>query len=177
MGEGFTITARGRSRTDRLPPPAGRQMAAATRSRPEGGAMQIPPLCDAEGAAPRPLRLRSLRSQGQAQQGGWQCEGGARSGGEIGGGLRGVLSFGLQTRSARLLKRGTSGSVQRGPANPARPGREQRYRVSQVCRGDPEVPRFKAELSAVRSQRPAIRKPLVAVQNTSLKHPLARRIV
>ena len=32
--------------------------------------------------------------------------------------------------------------MQRGPANPARPGREQRYRVSQVCRGDSEVPRF-----------------------------------
>ena len=61
---------------------------------------------------------------------------------EIGGGLNGVLNFGLQTRRARLPIRGTSGSVQRGPANPARPGREQRYRVSQVCRGDPEVPRF-----------------------------------
>jgi len=56
--------------------------------------------------------------------------------------LGGVLSFGLQTRRARLPMRGTSGSVQRGPANPARPGREQRYRVSQVCRGDPEVPRI-----------------------------------
>jgi len=62
--------------------------------------------------------------------------------GKIGEGLGGVLSFGLQTRRARLPKRGTSGFVQRGPANPARPGREQRYRVSQVCRGDPEVPRF-----------------------------------
>ena len=36
--------------------------------------------------------------------------------------------------------RGTSGSVQRGPANPARPGREQRYRDRLVCRRSPEVP-------------------------------------
>jgi len=36
--------------------------------------------------------------------------------------------------------RGTSGSVQRRPANPARPGREQRYRDHVVCRGVPEVP-------------------------------------
>src|SRR3984885_463160 len=35
--------------------------------------------------------------------------------------------------------RGTSGSVQRRPANPARPGREQRYRDHAVCRG---VPKF-----------------------------------
>jgi len=63
-----------------------------------------------------------------------------------------VLSFDLQTRSARLLKRGTSGSVQRGPANPARPGREQRYRVSQVCRGDPEVPRFERQRSDISDQ-------------------------
>ena len=56
-----------------------------------------------------------------------------------------VLNFFVQ--SLRLLERGTSGSVQRGPANPARPGREQRYRVSQVCRGDPEVPRFRALLT------------------------------
>jgi len=35
---------------------------------------------------------------------------------------------------------GTSGSVQRRPANPARPGREQRYRDHAVCRGVPEVP-------------------------------------
>src|SRR5579862_2192891 len=36
--------------------------------------------------------------------------------------------------------RGTSGSVQRRPANPARTGREQRYRDHAVCRGVPEVP-------------------------------------
>jgi hypothetical protein len=36
--------------------------------------------------------------------------------------------------------RGTSGSVQRRPANPARPGREQRYRDHAVCRRVPEVP-------------------------------------
>src|SRR5579871_1971587 len=40
----------------------------------------------------------------------------------------------------QLRDGGTSGSVQRGPANPARPGREQRYRINQVCRGDSEVP-------------------------------------
>jgi DNA polymerase III subunit gamma/tau len=42
----------------------------------------------------------------------------------------------------RLLKRGASGSVQRGPANPARPGREQRYRERLGCRRSPEVPRI-----------------------------------
>ena len=63
-----------------------------------------------------------------------------------------MLSFGVQTRSARLPIRGTSGSVQRGPANPARPGREQRYRVSQVCRGDPEVPRFEEQISVISDQ-------------------------
>src|SRR5260370_42205597 len=36
--------------------------------------------------------------------------------------------------------RGTSGSVRRSPANPARPGREQRYRDHFVRRGVPEVP-------------------------------------
>src|SRR5438874_6530778 len=41
----------------------------------------------------------------------------------------------------RLPERGTSGSVQRGPANPARPGREQRYRERLGCRSSPEVPR------------------------------------
>src|SRR3979409_1987304 len=44
-------------------------------------------------------------------------------------------------RLVRLPKRGTSGSVQRGPANPARPGREQRYRERLGCRSSPEVPR------------------------------------
>jgi DNA polymerase-3 subunit gamma/tau len=39
--------------------------------------------------------------------------------------------------------RGTSGSVQRRPANPARPGREQRYRDHAVCRG---VPKFLSSL-------------------------------
>src|SRR5208337_1863463 len=71
--------------------------------------------------------------------------------------LRGVLSCGLQTRRARLPMRGTSGSVQRGPANPARPGREQRYRVSQVCRGDPEVPRFEKQISVISDQISATR--------------------
>jgi|SRR5580698_7897119 len=42
---------------------------------------------------------------------------------------------------ALLPERGTSGSVQRGPANPARPGREQRYRDCLGCRRSPEVPR------------------------------------
>jgi hypothetical protein len=42
--------------------------------------------------------------------------------------------------SLPLRSRGTSGFVQRGPANPARPGREQRYRENRVCRGDSEVP-------------------------------------
>ena len=45
-------------------------------------------------------------------------------------------------RYTRLPERGTSGSVQRGPANPARPGREQRYRDSLGCRRSPEVPRI-----------------------------------
>jgi hypothetical protein len=40
----------------------------------------------------------------------------------------------------RLPMRGTSGSVRRSPANPARPGREQRYRDRFVRRGVPEVP-------------------------------------
>src|SRR5438876_10725555 len=53
-----------------------------------------------------------------------------------------VLDSILQPRNARLPERGTSGSVQRGPANPARPGREQRYRECLGCRGSPEVPRF-----------------------------------
>ena len=57
-----------------------------------------------------------------------------------------VLNFSLQSRRLRLPQRGTSGSVQRGPANPARPGREQRYRVSQVCRGDSEVPRIELDI-------------------------------
>jgi hypothetical protein len=52
-----------------------------------------------------------------------------------------VRLFSAVAPRTRLSQRGTSGSVQRGPANPARPGREQRYRVSQVCRGDSEVPR------------------------------------
>ena len=43
-------------------------------------------------------------------------------------------------RVERLPMRGTSGSVRRSPANPARPGREQRYRDRFVCRGVPEVP-------------------------------------
>jgi len=88
----------------------------------------------------------------------WRASGaqeGARRQGKLEGDLGGVLSFELQTRSARLPIRGTSGSVQRGPANPARPGREQRYRVSQVCRGDPEVPRVAKDsyqISATRYQ-------------------------
>ncbi len=45
------------------------------------------------------------------------------------------------SRVERLPERGTSGSVQRGPANPARPGREQRYRDHLVCPRSPEVPR------------------------------------
>src|ERR1700737_4090260 len=54
----------------------------------------------------------------------------------------GVLDFRLQLRDVtQLPKRGTSGSVQRGPANPARPGREQRYRERLGCRRSPEVPR------------------------------------
>src|SRR5579872_819094 len=48
-------------------------------------------------------------------------------------------------RSARLPERGTSGSVQRGPANPARPGREQRYRDCLGCRRSPEVPRIEKQ--------------------------------
>jgi hypothetical protein len=41
----------------------------------------------------------------------------------------------------RLPERGASGSVRRGPANPARPGREQRYRERLGRRRSPEVPR------------------------------------
>src|ERR1700693_4031331 len=52
-----------------------------------------------------------------------------------------VLDFtGSCSLDARLPMRGTSGSVRRSPANPARPGREQRYRDCFVCRGVPEVP-------------------------------------
>src|SRR5215475_6531070 len=47
--------------------------------------------------------------------------------------------------AARLPERGTSGSVQRGPANPARPGREQRYRERLGCRRSPEVPRTEVD--------------------------------
>src|SRR6202163_1961698 len=48
----------------------------------------------------------------------------------------------MPVTTARLPERGTSGSVQRGPANPARPGREQRYRERLGCRRSPEVPRI-----------------------------------
>jgi hypothetical protein len=52
-----------------------------------------------------------------------------------------VLDFeGSRFCVKRLPMRGTSGSVRRSPANPARPGREQRYRDHFVCRGVPEVP-------------------------------------
>jgi hypothetical protein len=47
---------------------------------------------------------------------------------------------GSRFRVKRLPMRGTSGSVRRSPANPARPGREQRYRDRFECRGVPEVP-------------------------------------
>src|SRR2546429_2812143 len=50
---------------------------------------------------------------------------------------------------ARTPERGTSGSVQRGPANPARPGREQRYRGRLGCRRSPEVPRTESFQSSV----------------------------
>src|SRR5271169_441424 len=50
-------------------------------------------------------------------------------------------------RRARLSERGTSGSVQRGPANPARPGREQRYRDCLGCRRSPEVPRAETQFA------------------------------
>src|SRR5579859_6324739 len=54
-----------------------------------------------------------------------------------------MLDFSMRMRErARVPKRGTSGSVQRGPANPARPGREQRYRERLGCRSSPEVPRI-----------------------------------
>jgi hypothetical protein len=43
-------------------------------------------------------------------------------------------------RRARLPESGASGSVRQGPANPARPGREQRYRDRLVRRRPPEVP-------------------------------------
>src|SRR5579863_334727 len=52
-----------------------------------------------------------------------------------------MLQFCQQSCIAGLPERGTSGSVQRGPANPARPGREQRYRDGLVCPRSPEVPR------------------------------------
>src|SRR6266850_4947027 len=55
-------------------------------------------------------------------------------------------------QDARLPERGTSGSVQRGPANPARPGREQRYRDRLGCRRSPGVPLIgKFKLQVVRS--------------------------
>jgi hypothetical protein len=43
-------------------------------------------------------------------------------------------------RGVRLPESGASGSVRQGPANPARPGREQRYRERLVRRRPPEVP-------------------------------------
>src|SRR5579859_8059239 len=53
-----------------------------------------------------------------------------------------MLDFSMRMRErARTPERGTSGSGQRGPANPARPGREQRYRDGLVCPRSPEVPR------------------------------------
>jgi len=53
----------------------------------------------------------------------------------------GVLNWIPAVVRQRLPERGASGSVQRGPANPARPGREQRYREHLGCRRSPEVPR------------------------------------
>src|ERR1700691_6712144 len=50
------------------------------------------------------------------------------------------IAFLEQIGNRKPPMRGTSGSVQPGPANPARPGREQRYRDHLVCRGVPEVP-------------------------------------
>jgi hypothetical protein len=51
--------------------------------------------------------------------------------------------------AVRVPERGTSGSVRRGPANPARPGREQRYRDRLVRRRPPGVP-LTETLSAIR---------------------------
>src|SRR3989440_12811621 len=69
-----------------------------------------------------------------------------------------VLDFSLHSREwTRLPERGPSGSVQRGPANPARPGREQRYRERLGCRRSPEVPRtgkvFDRRLSWIGTRR------------------------
>src|SRR5438874_8895193 len=57
----------------------------------------------------------------------------------------------------RLPERGASGSVQRGPANPARPGREQRYRERLGCRRSPEVPRTGEKFSVVSAQSSFVR--------------------
>src|SRR5882724_6651096 len=66
--------------------------------------------------------------------------------------LRYARLFFAVARVARLPERGTSGSVQRGPANPARPGREQRYRDRLGCRRSPGVPLIgKFKLPVVRS--------------------------
>ncbi len=62
--------------------------------------------------------------------------------------LRCVKLKAAAARTARLPERGTSGSVQRGPANPARPGREQRYRDCLGCRRSPEVPRIEKKFTA-----------------------------
>src|SRR5213080_2137178 len=63
----------------------------------------------------------------------------------------GCVRIFFSSRDERLPERGTSGSVQRGPANPARPGREQRYRDHLGCCRSPEVP-LTEESSEIRYQ-------------------------
>src|SRR5271170_5543463 len=69
--------------------------------------------------------------------------------------------FCSRSLNARLPMRGTSGSVRRSPANPARPGREQRYRDRFVRRGVPEVPLIRSAPGNFRSRchfDPALRE-------------------
>jgi DNA polymerase-3 subunit gamma/tau len=74
--------------------------------------------------------------------------------------------------AARLPERGTSGSVQRGPANPARPGREQRYRERLGCRRSPEVPRTEKKFSVIscQSSSETAHSPLMTYQVIARKY-------
>ena len=98
----------------------------------------LPP--DAPAAAAQNRRLAS--SSNRAENFVWKIRRAPRSRFRLGAAYSSaMLDSNLQRRdNARLPERGTSGSVQRGPANPARPGREQRYRDCLGCRRSPEVP-------------------------------------
>src|SRR5882762_950436 len=87
-----------------------------------------------------------------------------------------VLDF-LRSRNlqARLPMRGTSGSVRRSPANPARPGREQRYRDRFVRRGVPEVPLICSVQAVSVVLCDTLRTPCRAVRISTRSAPRAQR--